>query len=824
MEDIMKDKRLFALFLVLLLVYALPAQQERSFPKASFDIFPQPQHQISRLDGKSESRSRQLIWAEDFEANPNWALEQNWAIGTPSFGPNYVAQGTSCLATGLDSMYANDANIIAQSPDIVLPPASYVELSFSEWFELENGWDYAYVEVLTGAYPNYASYTIDARTGSSGFSYRTTALNLTQFQNQSIKLRFHLDSDSSVPAAGWYIDELSITAVEPLPLDLQILGVNHSHYPSVYLNASVNSPQGLVTDLNTANFSVLENGALQEDMFTVISPDEEQVSGADIIFVLDVTGSMSDEINAVRNNMTNFINQLQSEAIDYRIGFVVFGDIVYVYNQYQFYTEFSEIQNVIQNINLGEHGIGSGGDFPENQVEAMAQAAQFSWRPGATRNMILLTDATSHESDNVTEWTMGNLLAQLLLPNNIVVFPIFNVQDPTQMTQYLPIAEQTNPQGNYYHIYDNFNAIINQIGTFITSQYTVHYNSMVPMENPITRLVTLEVQRDNMSSDARVFYIPGIAPLIQRSNALIALDMNSVNTGQSITFTVELTDRLAPYIIEKKLCWRRSNQDDYSILDFTQLQGNTYQAILPAAQVHGTAIEYYIEASDGQTTNTLPSSTPDLQPYCIAINPADHAQFQNLNQEYQVGTSFYTSLNCLAANSVNIDIFYRPIGSLVYSSVPMNPGTGNTYTVSISDDLGNLGIEYYFLAQQSNGVSTFYGLLDEPLTLYAQAPSPIADPPSISSLRVYPNPLNPRSNTQTSFAFENYSDHPVRLEIFNMRGQKVRSLGPLQLNKGKQIIGWDGKDAHKQRVSSGIYMYRLVTDKASISGKILVSK
>jgi len=812
----MSTKRLYVTLFFIALAFSLLATQEPIFPKGCFDEFPQPWHHNSRLDSKAAVGARQVVWSENFESASSWQLVNNWEIGDPIIGPNGAAEGQHCLATGLDDLYANDANITATSPLITLPAASYVELNFSEWFELESSWDFAYVEVIQGT----NTFTIDARTGTSGSMYRNTSLNLSRFQNSSVKLQFHLVSDGSVPAAGWYIDTLSITAVEPLPMNLQITAVNHSHYPSVYLSASVNSPQGLITDLNTTHFTALENGIPQQDLFTVISPGIDQISAADIVFVLDVTGSMGDEIESVRTNLNSFMNQLQGEGIDYRVGFVVFGDIVHVYNAYQFYTDYAQIMDVINGIQLGEHGIGSGGDGPENQVEAMAQAAQMQWRPGASRNMILLTDATSHESDYVTPWTMGDLLAEYLIPNSIMVFPIFRVNDPEQMDQYLPIAEQTNPQGAYYNIMDNFNAIITQIGEFITSLYTVHFRSMVPYENPITRLVTLEVQRDGFSSQDRVYYIPGISPQIKRSDALCTLDQGSVASGQAILFTVEINDRLAPYVTLAEMYWRRLGQTNYAAIPIVQQQGNIYQATLPASEVHGTAIEYYIQATDGQTTNTLPSSTPQYQPYCIPINPYTHAQFDDLNQAYVVGVMLCTSLECTAPTTPTVTMYYRPIGSLTYRSAQMTNSGGNNFSVTVMDDLGLLGAEFYFMAVQANGISSYYGTEDEPLSTDTYSPSAPGTSPGITQLRVYPNPM--KSGELASFSFNSAEDQSVRLEIYNIKGQKVRSLGPLSMSKGTQFISWDGRDSDKERLGSGIYLYRLVSSKRTFSGKLLL--
>jgi hypothetical protein len=819
----MKRRLLYLTLLFMALGSLLNAGQEKVFAKGKFEVFTQPGHHRSKLEQKSSAAQRNTVWTNDCESDTGWALEAGWEVGAPLLGPDCVPQGNHCLATNLDGFYNNSANIHAKSAMIQLPAASYIELNFQEYFELESNWDFAYVEVLSYG----SSYRLDARTGTSGGQYRNTSLNLSQFQEHSIQLVFRLTSDESVPGAGWYIDDISITTVAPLPLDLQISGINHNYHPSIYLTATVNSPQGMITDLTTANFTVQENSIVQNNFFAVVSPDDtEQSSATDIVFVLDVTGSMSEEINAVRSNMMNFMNQLQADNIDYRIGFVVFGDIVYVYNQYNFYSNFTQIMGIINNITLGENGIGYGGDAPENQFGAMAEAALFQWRPGASRVMIMLTDAPSHQADSVTQWTAGDLLAERLLPNNIIVFPVFDVSNPTSMDQYLPIAEQTNPNGSYFNIYDNFNSIINQIGAFISSLYTVHYVSQVPFEDPITRMVTLQVNEANEQSIAYAFYIPGISPTIRRSETLELLDGTSVAASSSITFDVVLRDRLAPGIQSKLLNWRRIGQSEFQTITLQQTQDDHYQAILPSTEVFGTGIEYFFLASDGQSTTTLPSSTPQLCPFYIAINPNAHAQFSSVTAVYTAHSNFSISLNCSSPESRNLKLFYRPMGSLVYRNIAMTPSGSNAYHATISEDLGELGVQYYLLATQNNQLCTYYGDYDQgkfvgPATVHEPDVPPSG---SISTGKVFPNPVAASGSANTIIGFELKDEQLVNIEIFNIKGQKIKTLAHKKMSKGSQQVYWDCTDSSTQKVSSGIYLYRISGKDMALSGKILVSK
>lgn len=72
----------------------------------------------------------------------------------------------------------------------------------------------------------------------------------------------------------------------------------------------------------------------------------------------------------------------------------------------------------------------------------------------------------------------------------------------------------------------------------------------------------------------------------------------------------------------------------------------------------------------------------------------------------------------------------------------------------------------------------------------------------------YPNPFN--ATTFIKFALPQASS--VFLDIFNIRGNKIRSLVAGQQSPGEYIVLWDGMDDAGQIVSNGIYTYRLLTD------------
>lgn len=49
----------------------------------------------------------------------------------------------------------------------------------------------------------------------------------------------------------------------------------------------------------------------------------------------------------------------------------------------------------------------------------------------------------------------------------------------------------------------------------------------------------------------------------------------------------------------------------------------------------------------------------------------------------------------------------------------------------------------------------------------------------------------------------------VRLRIYNLKGEVIRTLVNGAQNAGEHTVVWDGKDDGKSKVASGIYFYRL---------------
>ncbi len=84
----------------------------------------------------------------------------------------------------------------------------------------------------------------------------------------------------------------------------------------------------------------------------------------------------------------------------------------------------------------------------------------------------------------------------------------------------------------------------------------------------------------------------------------------------------------------------------------------------------------------------------------------------------------------------------------------------------------------------------------------------------------YPNPFNP--TTHINFSLKKAGK--VELVIYNINGQKVRTLVDGEMAADNHSVKWNGRDDRGNSVSSGTYFYRLQTSETSQTRKMLMLK
>ncbi len=93
--------------------------------------------------------------------------------------------------------------------------------------------------------------------------------------------------------------------------------------------------------------------------------------------------------------------------------------------------------------------------------------------------------------------------------------------------------------------------------------------------------------------------------------------------------------------------------------------------------------------------------------------------------------------------------------------------------------------------------------------------------PKVSKLyQNYPNPFNPTTTINYSLKVNS----KVSLNIYNIKGQKVKTLVDETLESGNHTVIWNGKDDNNKSVSSGIYFYKMKTYNHEQTKKMILIK
>lgn len=246
----------------------------------------------------------------------------------------------------------------------------------------------------------------------------------------------------------------------------------------------------------------------------------------DIVFVMDVTESMQPYVDAVKQNIISFAQDMAANNRDYRLGLVTFED--YVISKYPDCncpyrnTMTSNVHQFIDWIS-GLHA-GGGGDIPEDQLDALAYAASFPFRPEAEGIIILVTDAPAHHGGDGSQYTQhdqgyhdhhpgntevtdltGESTAALLKKNGLTLYAV--VPPPFIAPEYQKIVDATH--GRSYNIITeegHFAELVRQIGHSIATQYSLTYRTPRPIEDGTTRSVELQINYNGQSATASTSY------------------------------------------------------------------------------------------------------------------------------------------------------------------------------------------------------------------------------------------------------------------------------------------------------------------------------
>lgn len=497
-------------------------------------------------------------------------------------------------------------------------------------------------------------------------------------------------------------------------LDATINTCDSNNFPDIVLNMRVTESGTVVRNLPASAFQCFENTVAQNDRFQVVPPGESGgVRLADIVFLIDNSGSMDNEIVAVKNNVLNFTTSLTASNIDFRLGLGRFGNgsgaNPFIFNNGNLTDNVDDFLSLINQMTA------SGGTEPGFTAIKLA-VEQISFRPGAQIIFILITDEQSNGDASGVDLTTTN---DLLLANNITLHTAVDCNSGISSTHYCnetSIRGTTN--GLQFNVTGPYDEILETIAERASDVYVIGYQSSNQLIDGIQRNVSCVVTTPTDTANASCSYTPGAAPQIALTPETEQLNLTGIPGDTSPTISVSVTDSGAPFVDTVTLLYRTTGSNSFSTVTMNAIGNDIYSATLASASVPG--IDYYIRATDGQVTSTLPSVDPDQFAFQIAVHPNNapvitHTPItsRELNTLLEFTAEVVDNTNNVAA----VVLFWRNVGELIFNEVSMPQTNGDNYASALSDSLGNNEIEYFIKATDDFGLSSSLGTIDDPLLI-----------------------------------------------------------------------------------------------------------
>jgi len=233
---------------------------------------------------------------------------------------------------------------------------------------------------------------------------------------------------------------------------------------------------------------------------------------------------------------------------------------------------------------------------------------------------------------------------------------------------------------------------------------------------------------------------------------------------------------------------------------------NTYQ--IAAADV-GYQLAVDVTPRDehgfvGQTVRSAPTAVvialPAPQNFQAVVDPPSHVMLTWQRPQYFDTRSLLGYK--IFRNDLSIATITNP-NTLSFHDTYLNDGTYDYYIVSMFQNP-------YYLSGPSPIVTVHVGQVSNQDEVIIP----------VSGVNVHPNPFNSVAN----FTVNLKSQQATSMQIFNVKGQLVRTIPLLPDNKGSVKTSWDGRTDAGSTATNGVYFYVVKDGASGLSGKLMLIK
>jgi serine protease len=222
----------------------------------------------------------------------------------------------------------------------------------------------------------------------------------------------------------------------------------------------------------------------------------------------------------------------------------------------------------------------------------------------------------------------------------------------------------------------------------------------------------------------------------------------------------------------------------------------------------GTASSFYHTASYDVTAY----SELEVEFWFYAVGMENSEDFW---VQYYDGSTWRTVATYARGTDFNNNVFYNKVVTISSSQYNFPTNARLRFMCDASDNRDDVYIDEIEFRGLGGGGSS----RDEVMLTGSPDESP-AVPARFAVSRIRPNPFN----SMTEFTIDLPRPARVTAEVYNMLGQKVKTLTDEDSAAGTHVITWDGTNTVGQHVASGIYFCKVAAGENVVTRKVVLSR
>lgn len=378
------------------------------------------------------------------------------------------------------------------------------------------------------------------------------------------------------------------------------------------------------TDLNFtsgslhSNFSSLGvNETVSASIEFKLPENALTASSLDVVFLIDGSGSMSDEINEIKVKVLDLISQLMEDVAEIRIAFIFFGSNIYHYNPYNAAENILDFTSNEEEIQAFLSPWGAGGGI-EPWGDALRYMENLDWQHNSVRLAILITDEPNNGGTHIKTDPQLYSLAANLAEDGIIISTLECIGADAQTTNQLTeISEITG--GIHISLEDSETSLINEAifmarealkeyGIKIETNFTAYLDGD-ELTKSSYKWVLIDNKPPSLSPSSTAIFDPEEQTFLYRINCIV-YDPSPVG---NVTLFYKFDTGIYQEILMDKS------------------SPGLFTFLLPYL-TEGTVVTYYLEASDA-LNNSITSVEYDFT-IDFVIPTLDLNQFQDLSLDY----------------------------------------------------------------------------------------------------------------------------------------------------------------------------------------------